>query len=198
MLYLSLQGSMAVRKIATLRFIEKHSSIAHISYERNGHVLAEIKNKGLNKNNYKDYLEIQKLFIENECQRYKEASKYICSVMDFGAEEIEFYTLNYPKAIGVDWDVTTALKKELQILRNNFPKRILYLNATDETLLQRKTGDCSRNRDFFDFYIKNLLPLKRKWFLNRQDVDILEVDNKSIDEVSELVFEWIKEQIVIQ
>jgi ribonucleotide reductase beta subunit family protein with ferritin-like domain len=31
--------------------------------------------------------------------------------MDFGAEEIEFYTINYPKIIGVDWDIEKALKR---------------------------------------------------------------------------------------
>ena len=36
-----------------------------------------------------------------------------CPVMDFGAEEIGFHTINYPKVIGEDWDMEHALNDEL-------------------------------------------------------------------------------------
>lgn len=111
--------------------------------------------------------------------------------MDFGAEEIEFYTLNYPKAIGVDWEVAKPLETELQLLKRCFPKRILYLNAANETLVERKKRDISRNREFFDFYVQKLLPLKREWFFNQDVVDVIEVDSKSEREVSDSVYEWI-------
>lgn len=38
-------------------------------------------------------------------KRNEKAQLWECTMMDFGAEEIEFYTLNYPKTIGADWDV---------------------------------------------------------------------------------------------
>lgn len=194
MLHFSLQGSMAVGKTTALRFMEKDSEI-HVSYESNTHVIREIKRRSLNKNSYNDYLEIQKLFIQNELRRYKESSVYECTVMDFGAEEIEFYTLNYPKAIGADWDIVNPLKKELKLLKNCFPKRILYLSATKETLLARKKGDETRNREFFDFYLQNLLPLKQEWFAKRDDVDVLEVDNVTENEMSEQVHRWVRSQM---
>lgn len=191
MLTLSLQGSMAVGKTTALHRIEKHDSTIYISYEKNNHVIDEIRNRKLNKNIYSDYLEIQRLFILNEIKRYQEAAQHHCSIMDFGAEEIEFYTLNYPKAIGVDWEVAKPLEIELQLLKSCFPQKILYLNAANETLLARKKSDNSRNREFFEFYIQKLLPLKREWFLNQEIVDILEVDGKSEKEVSDYVYEWI-------
>lgn len=57
-------------------------------------------------------------------------------MVDFGSGEIGFYPLNYPKAIGVDWDVAKIIS-----FKKFPPKRILYLSATNETLLERKAGD---------------------------------------------------------
>ena len=47
-----------------------------VCFEDNAAVLAEIKQRGLNKNNYADYLEIQRLFLRNELRRGQEAKKY--------------------------------------------------------------------------------------------------------------------------
>lgn len=47
--------------------------------------------------------------------------------LDFGAEEIEFYTLNYPKTIGQEWEIENALQKELEQVRKCMPTRILFL-----------------------------------------------------------------------
>ena len=51
--------------------------------------------------------------------------------------------------------------------------------------------DSTRSREFFEYYIQKLLPLKKEWFLNRADVDILNTDGKSIQEVGEKVREWL-------
>ena len=69
------------------------------------------------------------------------------------------------------------------------------MNAANETLLERKKRDLSRNREFFDFYVQKLLPLKRKWFFNQDVVDVIEVDSKSEREVSDYVYEWIGIQV---
>lgn len=55
---ISIQGSMAIGKTITLRFIEKYSSTIHVSYEINDHVINEVKRRDLNKKVYNDYLEI--------------------------------------------------------------------------------------------------------------------------------------------
>lgn len=48
----------------------------------------EIKRRGLDKNKYEDYLEIQKLWLKKEVQQWEKVKDYNCVVMDFGAEEI--------------------------------------------------------------------------------------------------------------
>lgn len=189
---LSLQGCMGVGKTTALQYIEKNVPDIHISWEENRYVIEEVKRRGLKKTKYEDYLEIQKLWLENEVKRYEKAQLWECTMMDFGAEEIEFYTLNYPKTIGADWDAEHLLKKELDAVRACMPQRILFLDASEETLRKRKETDTTRSREFFEYYIQKLLPLKKEWFLNRADVDILNTDEKSIQEVGEKVREWLE------
>ena len=187
---LSLQGCMAVGKTTAVRYLQTHAPYINISYETNSDIIEEVKHRSLDKNKYEDYLEIQKLWLNNEVVRYKKAIEYSCSIMDFGAEEIEFYTLNYPKSIGVDWEVENPLKKELDEVRKCLPDRILFLDASDEVLRKHKQNDFSRSRSFFEYYLTNMMPLKRKWFVDKENVDILRVDDLSIDEVGIKVKEW--------
>lgn len=100
---LSLQGCMAVGKTTAARYLQAHDPQLHVCFEDNAAVIAEVKHRELDKNCYADYLEIQRLFLQNEVRRWQEAQKYPCTVMDFGAEEIVFYTLHYPKSKGLDW-----------------------------------------------------------------------------------------------
>ena len=188
---LSLQGCMAVGKTTAVNYLREHAPYVNISYENNADVVREIKQRQLDKNKYEDYLEIQKLWLHREVVRYHRAKDHVCSIMDFGAEEIEFYTLNYPKSIGQDWEIETALQDELEQVRKCMPTRILFLDASDETLQRHKEMDTTRSRNFFDYYLQHLLPLKRTWFLGRDNVDILNVDNLSADEVGKKVKEWV-------
>lgn len=59
---LSLQGCMAVGKTTVARYLEQYCQQVQVCFEDNAAVLAEIKRRGLNKNCYADYLEIQRLF----------------------------------------------------------------------------------------------------------------------------------------
>ena len=188
---LSLQGCMAVGKTTAVRYLQENAPYVNISYEINTDVIEEVKGRKLDKNVYADYLEIQKSWLNKEVVRYNKAKDFKCSIMDFGAEEIEFYTLNYPKTIGKDWDVENALKKELEEVRKCMPTRILFLDASNEVLLKHKENDTTRSRNFFDHHIKYLLPLKRNWFIGKENVDVLNVDNLTAKEVGEKVKEWV-------
>lgn len=187
---LSLQGCMAVGKTTAVHYIHEHCPYINISYEVNSDIVEEVKKRKLDKNIYEDYLEIQKLWIGKEIVRYEKAKKYPCSIMDFGAEEIEFYTLNYPKSIGADWEIENALKSELKAIRKCLPTRILFLDASDEVLRNHKENDDTRSRNFFEHHLQNMMPLKRKWFIGKENVDVLMVDGLSIDEVGAKVKEW--------
>lgn len=181
---------MAVGKTTAVNYLLQNAPYIHISYEVNRDIIDEIKRRQLDKNKYDDYLEIQKMWLNKEVARWHEAIKFPCSVMDFGAEEIEFYTLNYPKSIGMEWEIENALHAELEAVRKCMPTRILFLDASDEVLRRHKENDDTRSRNFFEHHLKYLLPLKREWFFGRTNVDILHVDDLDIETVGIRVKEW--------
>ena len=194
-LVLSLQGCMAVGKTSTARYLEAHIPGLRVFYEDNTGVLEEVRRRGLDKTVYEDYLEIQKLWIARELRRWEAAQALPAALMDLGAEEIEFYTLHYPKSIGRDWEIETPLVKELQSLRRYLPRRILFLDAGDEVLRRRKASDESRSREFFEHTLTTLLPLKRQWFLNRENVDALRTDALDREQVGRQAAAWVWAQM---
>ena len=148
-LILSLQGCMAVGKTTALKYIQENVPYVKICYEINTNIIDQINLRNLNKNLYEDYLEIQKLWINNEIKKWKIAQKYECTIMDFGAAEIEFYSLNYPKTIGKDWEIESRLYKELINLRKCMPARMLFLDASEKTLRKNKEQDSMLARNSF-------------------------------------------------
>lgn len=188
---LSLQGCMAVGKTTAAKYVQEHAPYVNISYELNTNVIEQIRLRKLKKDIFEDYIEIQKIWIAKEIERYKKAKQFSCSIMDFGAEEIEFYTLNYPKTIGTDWNVEKELHRELQQLRDCLPDRILFLDASEPVLRKRKENDATRSRTFFDHHLQYLLPLKRDWFIGRKNVDVLNVDHLSKKQVGQRVKDWV-------
>ena len=191
---LSLQGCMAVGKTSAARWLAAHDPAFHVSYEDNAAVIAEVRRRGLDKTSYAGYIEIQRLWLQNEVRRWQAAQAYPCTVMDFGAEEIEFYTLHYPRSIGRDWEVEGPLAGELAAVRRCMPRRILFLDAPDEVLRRRKAGDASRDRGFFEHYLTTLLPLKRAWFAAKDNVDFLDTAALTPDEAGAAVLEWAARQ----
>lgn len=187
---LSLQGGMAVGKTTAARYAQARAPWLTVCLEDNAATLAEVRCRGLDKTRFEDYLTVQRIWIAAEFERYRRAQATRCALMDFGAEEIEFYTLHYPASIGRDWPVEDALRPELEALRGCMPRRILFLDASEETLQRRKAADPTRSRGFFEHDVTRLLPLKRRWFLGREDVDLLRVDELSPDEVGAAVLAW--------
>lgn len=188
---LSLQGCMAAGKTTALNYLRENAPYVNVSYEENSEVVQAIRNRILEKNKYEDYLEIQRLWLDNEVRRFERVEHLPCTVMDFGVEEIEFHTINYPKAIGKDWDIENALKDELIGVRKCIPARILFLDASDDTLRQRKQSDPNRARSSFEYYLKHLMPLKRTWFSKMSNVDYLLVNNMPRQEVAMRVKQWV-------
>lgn len=188
---LSLQGCMAAGKTTALNYLRENAPYVNVSYEENSEVVKAIRNRILEKNKYEDHLESQRLWLDNDVRRFERVEDLPCTVMDFGVEEIEFHTINYPKAIGKDWDIENALKDELIGVRKCMPARILFLDASDDTLRQRKQSDPNRARSSFEYYLKHLMPLKRTWFSKMSNVDYLLVNNMPRQEVAMRVKQWV-------
>ena len=92
----------------------------------------------------------------------------------------------------MDWEVEQALKPELDAVRACMPDRILFLNASEETLRRNKQNDSTRSRNFFDHHLRYFLPLKKAWFVGRPDVDVLDLDGLTPEELGQKVKEWVE------
>ena len=190
MIVLSLQGGMAVGKTTAARYLARHAPDLHVCLEDNRAVIGQVQRLGLDKTRCDDYIRIQRLWLQHEVDRWQQARPWPCTVMDFGAEEIEFYTLHYPRTIGQDWDVEGPLARELAAVRRCMPRRILFLDAPDPALRRRKEGDAARDRGFFEHYLQELLPLKRAWFAQKDNVDVLQTAGMTPEQVGAAALEW--------
>ena len=190
MIVLSLQGGMAVGKTTAARYLARHAPDLHVCLEDNRAVIGQVQRLGLDKTRCDDYIQIQRLWLQHEVDRWQQAQPWPCTVMDFGAEEIEFYTLHYPRTIGQDWDVEGPLARELAAVRRCMPRRILFLDAPDPVLRRRKEGDAARDRGFFEHYLQELLPLKRAWFAQKDNVDVLQTAGMTPEQVGAAALEW--------
>ena len=82
------------------------------------------------------------------------------------------------------------LARELAAVRRCMPRRILFLDAPDPVLRRRKEGDAARDRGFFEHYLQELLPLKRAWFAQKDNVDVLQTANMTPEQVGAAALEW--------
>lgn len=192
----ALQGGMAVGKTAASKFIEAQLPNVHVSYENPYPVVKEIKSRKLVKTNFDDFIEIQRMFINAEIERWRSFLKYEFVVTDFGAEEIEYHTLFYHKAMGYNWDVEAELKEELKALRKCKIDKILFLEASDDQLRNNKESDLSRNREYFEFYLNNFLRGKKEWLLSRFPVEIVNCKGLSLLQQNEKVFKLVQSHYI--
>ena len=188
MAIISLQGGMAVGKSTLAQRLQNRYQNIYFSFE-----YQKKKPDGLDMFRESDYYKIQSYFIRLEIDRFKNLPSGNV-IIDLGPEEIEFYTLFFPKSIGLNWNVEEALKDDLNELRNCKVDGILYLDANIDTLKQRKSGDYSRKRGFFENYIKYLHPYKKQYVQSQNNVTVINVNDMPIEKVEEWVVNWLNEK----
>ena len=88
----------------------------------------------------------------------------------------------------------TSAARWLAALRQCMPRRILFLDAPDPVLRRRKEGDAARDRGFFEHSLTALLPLKRAWFAQKDNVDVLDTARLTPDETGAAVRDWVARQ----
>ena len=192
MMVLALQGGMAVGKTTAARCVAAHAPDVTVFYEDNAPALAALQGRRLDKHRFADYCKIQRAFIQQEIDRYARAAACPCALVDLGPQEIEFYTLYYPRSIGQDWPVEQALAQELAALRQCRIDRTLFLQASAPVLRQRKEGDASRDRGFFEHTVHHLLPAKERWFAAQPRIDFLQTDTLTPSQTAAAVLAWVQ------
>ena len=190
---LSLQGGMAVGKTTAARYVAAHAPDVTVFLEDNSPALASLRGRGLDKQRFADYCEIQRAFIQQELGRYARTAACPCALVDLGPQEIEFYTLHYPASIGQDWPVEQVLAPELAALRSCRIDRTLFLQASAPVLRRRKEVDTGRDRSFFEHTVRHLLPAKEQWFAAQPRVDFLQTDDLTQPRTAAAVFAWVQQ-----
>jgi deoxyadenosine/deoxycytidine kinase len=188
---LSLQGGMAAGKTTLAKRLKKRLK-KDVTFMYENHYPVVEKRKKLNLDIYKekDFITNQKLFIEAEIERFNQLPQGNI-IFDRGPEDVEFYTLYFPKAFGQDWNVKEQLKDELQELRKCRSDVILYLDASVQTLYERKQSDMTRKRNSFEQNMK-LYPYEKEWF-QQFHTYFVNVDEKSLHEIEKWTLAFLRE-----
>lgn len=158
----SIQGAMASGKTTLARALEETYPGLHVYYENPYPIVQKRKELGLDIRTEDGFVENQRLFIRAELERFRHfPDGHI--ILDRGPEDLEFYTLHYPRIHGHDWDMELRLKAELEALRTCRSDQILYLQAPTNLLQARRDADQTRARHSFEQH-QSLWVLEEKWY----------------------------------
>ena len=113
-------------------------------------------------------------------------------IFDRGPEDIEFYTLFYPKLIGKEWDIETELQDDLCELRKCRSDAIFYLDVAKENVYDRTNNDRVRNRSTFEEQLK-LVETEKEWY-KQFPVTYVDTNALSVDELEAYFIRWLKER----
>lgn len=181
---------MAGGKTTLTKRLEKQIDNVYFTYENPYPLVKQRDSKKLDIHTKEGFIENQRLFIEAEIKRYNNLPKGKV-IFDRGPEDIEFYTIHFPIANGFDWDIESLLKDELEALRKCRSDLILYLDASEETLLLRKQSDQNRRRNSFEKNIK-LYKYENDWF-KQFNTKFVDANNKTPEQLEERTLKFLKE-----
>ncbi|PFK28028.1 ATP-binding protein [Bacillus cereus] len=183
---ISLQGPMASGKTTLAKRLERRDF--QIVYENPYEIVEKRRQLNLDIYTKEGFITNQKLFIEAKIKEFQNTRGRLV-IFDRGPEDIEFYTLQFPKVIGVDWDIECELKDELYALRTCRSDAIFYLDVSKKKLQERKENDTTRRRSTFEEQL-NLVKTEREWY-QQFPVTYVNTDEVTIGETEEYFIKWI-------
>ncbi|MEH6888351.1 AAA family ATPase [Bacillus sp. JJ864] len=184
---ISLQGPMASGKTTLAKRLEQRGM--RVIYENPYPIVEKRKAMHLDIGTKEGFITNQKLFIEAKIEEFRQLSNGT-TIFDRGPEDIEFYTLYYPKLIGKDWDIEKEMSNELRELRKCRSQAIFYLTSSTEVLQKRKEFDV-RKRSTFEEQMK-LIEIEKRWY-EQFPVTYLNVEVKLVEEVEQCFVKWLEE-----
>ncbi|KFN12495.1 MULTISPECIES: AAA family ATPase [Bacillus] len=188
---ISLQGPMASGKTTLARRLEKHGF--PILYENPYGIVEKRKNLNLDIYTKEGFITNQRMFIEAKIKEIQNARGRIV-IFDRGSEDIEFYTIYFPKLIGMDWDIENELKDELYKLRRCHSDAIFYLDVSKKILQERKKNDNTRRRSTFEKQLE-LAEIEKQWY-KQFPVTYVNTDEATVEETERYFMKWVKEKSI--
>ncbi|EJR65245.1 hypothetical protein IIO_01429 [Bacillus cereus VD115] len=186
---ISLQGPMASGKTTVAKRLEQHG--LSVIYENPYRIVEKRKELNLDMNSKEGFITNQKMFIEAKIKEFQNIQESTV-IFDRGPEDIEFYTLFYPKLIGKEWDIETELQDDLCELRKCRSDAIFYLDVSKENVYDRKNNDRVRNRSTFEEQLK-LVETEKEWY-KQFPVTYVDTNALSVDELEAYFIRWLKER----
>ncbi|MEH7040154.1 ATP-binding protein [Bacillus pseudomycoides] len=186
-----LQGPMASGKTTLARRLEKHGF--PILYENPYGIVEKRKNLNLDIYTKEGFITNQRMFIEAKIKEIQNARGRIV-IFDRGSEDIEFYTIYFPKLIGMDWDIENELKDELYKLRRCRSDAIFYLDVSKKILQERKKNDNTRRRSTFEKQLE-LAEIEKQWY-KQFPVTYVNTDEATVEETERYFMKWVKEKSI--
>ncbi|MED0990342.1 AAA family ATPase [Bacillus nitratireducens] len=186
---ISLQGPMSSGKTTLAKSLERCG--LSVIYENPYPIVEKRKKLNLDMCTKEGFITNQKMFIEAKIKEFQNVKSSVV-IFDRGPEDIEFYTLFYPKVIGKEWDIETELKDELYKLRECRSDAIFYLDVSKENLYDRKNNDRARNRSTFEEQFK-LVETEKEWY-KQFPVTYVDTNTLTVDELEAYFMGWLKEK----
>lgn len=185
---ISLQGPMASGKTTLAKRLEEKGY--SVIYEDPYPIVEKRKELHLDINSKEGFITNQKMFMEAKIKEFQNAKGSVV-IFDRGPEDIEFYSLFYPKLIEKEWDIETELQDDLCKLREYRSDAIFYLDVSKENLYNRKNNDTERNRSTFEEQFK-LVEIEKEWY-KQFPVTYVDTNRLSVDELEAYFMRWLKE-----
>ena len=129
-----------------------------------------------------DFILNEKLYLACDIAEYNELRNNNRTVIWVkGPYTDVYFTRTFPKTINKDWNISTLLKKELELIENCTPDEIVYLDASEKTILDRYSKDSNKRATMTEWM--KWLPEFRNHYLNKRCAKIIKTDNLSPEEV---------------
>ncbi|KFN02722.1 ATP-binding protein [Bacillus clarus] len=186
---ISLQGPMASGKTTLAKRLEQKGF--SVVYENPYPIIERRKKLGLDIYKKEGFITNQKMFIEAKIKEFQNAKESFV-IFDRGPEDIEFYTIFYPKLIGEEWDMEIELQDELYKLRECRSNAIFYLDVSKENLCERKNNDKTRNRSTFEGQFK-LGEIEKEGY-KQFPVTYVNANKLAVGEIEEYFMKCLKEK----
>ncbi|EJS70786.1 ATP-binding protein [Bacillus cereus] len=186
---ISLQGPMASGKTTLAKRLEERGY--SVIYENPYPIVEKRKELNLDMNSKEGFITNQKMFMEAKIKEFQNVKGSVV-IFDRGPEDIEFYSLFYPKLIEKEWDIETELQDDLCKLRECRSDAIFYLDISKEGLYDRKHNDRARTRSTFEEQFK-LVEIEKEWY-KQFSVTYANTDELMIEEVEKNFMKWLREK----
>ncbi|MBO1627176.1 AAA family ATPase [Bacillus arachidis] len=186
---ISLQGPMASGKTTLARRLEQRGF--QVIYENPYEIVEKRKSLNLDIYTKEGFIVNQKMFIEAKIKEFQNVRGHIV-IFDRGPEDIEFYTMYFPKLIGMDWDIEKELKDELCKLRECRSNEIFYLDVSKENLQERKENDNTRRRSTFEKQLE-WLGIEKQWY-EQFPITYVDADEVAVEETEVYFMKWLNEK----